>query len=73
MTQPLDTVWKPRADINSWPGRRTDITSARLDGALEPGASSTRSGLRPTVTSTVLDGSLNSWLARLTATAESKA
>ena len=35
---PLATVWRLHTDVNGWPAWQPDITSASLDGALEPGA-----------------------------------
>lgn len=36
---PLSTVWQLHVDVNAWPTWQTDITAARLEGAIGPGAS----------------------------------
>jgi hypothetical protein len=51
----LDTVWQLHTDISSWPDWHTDITAARFDGVLEPGASFTWTSFGFTVTSTFYD------------------
>jgi hypothetical protein len=37
----LDAVWQLHVNVNAWPIWQTDITAAHIDGALEPGVSST--------------------------------
>ncbi len=34
---PLDRVWALQTDIDGWPAWQPDITTARLEGALQPG------------------------------------
>jgi Polyketide cyclase / dehydrase and lipid transport len=51
----LDTVWELHTDINAWPTWQSDITAARLDGALEPGASFDWTSYGLSVTSTIYD------------------
>ena len=36
---PVDTVWRLHTDVNAWPGWQTEITSAHIDGAFQPGSS----------------------------------
>jgi uncharacterized protein YndB with AHSA1/START domain len=50
---PRKTVWRLLADVNRWPAWQPDITAARLDGALEPGASFEWTSHGFTVVSTV--------------------
>jgi Polyketide cyclase / dehydrase and lipid transport len=52
---PLDTVCQLHVDVNSWPTWQTDITSARIDGPLEPGVSFDWTSYGFSVTSTVYD------------------
>jgi Polyketide cyclase / dehydrase and lipid transport len=36
---PLDTVWRLHTDVNAWPAWQTEITSAHINGAFQPGTS----------------------------------
>jgi Polyketide cyclase / dehydrase and lipid transport len=36
---PLDTVWRLHTHVNAWPAWQTEITSAHIDGAFQPGSS----------------------------------
>jgi hypothetical protein len=36
---PLGTVWRLHTDVNAWPAWQTEITSAHIDGAFQPGSS----------------------------------
>jgi len=53
ITAPLDRVWRLHAEVGRWPSWQTSITAARLDGALQPGASFTWTSYGFTVTSEV--------------------
>jgi hypothetical protein len=50
---PLATVWGLHTDINAWPTWQTEVTSARIVGPLEPGATFAWSTFGLDVTSTV--------------------
>lgn len=50
---PLATIWDLHTTVNAWPTWQTDVTSARLDGPLEPGATFTWSTFGLDITSTV--------------------
>jgi uncharacterized membrane protein len=50
---PLDTVWQLHVEVNVWPTWQTDITSAQLAGAFEPGASFDWTSYGFSVTSTI--------------------
>jgi Polyketide cyclase / dehydrase and lipid transport len=52
---PLDIVWALHTDISAWPSWQTDITAARFDGALEPGASFDWTSYGLSVTSTIYE------------------
>jgi len=48
-----DEVWRLHTDVNGWTTWQTDITEARIDGQMEPGASFSWSSFDFPVTSTV--------------------
>jgi Polyketide cyclase / dehydrase and lipid transport len=50
---PLETVWQRHVDVNAWPTWQTDITTAHMDGAFEPGNSFDWSSYGFAVTSTI--------------------
>jgi hypothetical protein len=50
---PLETVWHLHVDVNAWPTWQAEITAARIDGELEPGASFDWTSYGFSVTSTV--------------------
>jgi len=51
----LDTVWRLHTDVNAWPSWQTEITAARIDGALEPGSSFEWTSYGFSVTSTIYE------------------
>jgi hypothetical protein len=52
---PLDTVWRLHTGVNAWTGWQTDITTAHLEGPLQPGASFDWTSFGFPVTSTVYE------------------
>lgn len=51
----VDEVWRLHTDVNAWTTWQTDITEARMDGRMEPGASFSWSSFDFPVTSTVYE------------------
>jgi uncharacterized protein YndB with AHSA1/START domain len=52
---PVDEVWRLHTEVNAWTTWQTDITDARMDGPMEPGASFSWSSFDFPVTSTVYE------------------
>jgi len=50
---PLEEVWRLHMDVNGWPTWQSDITTAHVEGAFEPGNSFDWSSYGLAVTSTI--------------------
>jgi uncharacterized protein YndB with AHSA1/START domain len=48
-----ETVWEVLTDLEGWPRWNPDVSSVRLDGRVEPGATFTWKAGRATITSTI--------------------
>ncbi|AWB93060.1 SRPBCC family protein [Aeromicrobium chenweiae] len=57
---PLPVVWRCHTDIDAWPSWQPDVSSARLDGAVEPGSTFEWQTHGLDITSTITQVVLNS-------------
>ena len=55
ISAPLERVWDLHIQVDDWPRWNTEVTAAKLDGAVVPGSSFTWTSYDFTVTSTIYD------------------